>query len=189
MIEQTDDPKSDLWRWNLLLTAQEGSARDLKRLVKRYGVFRWSGFRNVLLGQVADAQEFLRELAVHLEEKPFAGSWLGRALPILTTFAVHPEGLALEVQSHLADLVGELQNKSFHVRVERRGHKGQLHSHDLEIQLGTYLWEELERRGAHPIVSFRDPDTVIAIEIVGATAGIALISRALRTAFPFVKVD
>jgi len=75
------------------------------------------------------------------------------------------------------------------VRVERRGHKGELHTHELERRLGDYLWEQLQERGEQPAVSFKDPDIVIAVEITGPTAGIAVIPRQLRRDFTFVKID
>ena len=119
----------------------------------------------------------------------FAQNWLGKALPITTTFPVRPETFVQDVESRLTALVNELGGKSFHVRVERRGHKGELHTHELEQRFGAYLWQQLEAHHARPAVSFGDPDVVIAIEIAGPTAGIAVISRQLRHAFPFVKID
>jgi tRNA(Ser,Leu) C12 N-acetylase TAN1 len=184
--EQSNDDRT---AWNVLVTSQEGTARELRRLIKQYGNFRWSGFRNVLLGQVPDPLAFLRALLADLEQKPFAQNWLGKALPITTTFPVRPETFVQDVESRLAALVDEVGGKSFHVRVERRGHKGELHTHELEQRFGAYLWQQLEAHHAQPAVSFRDPDVVIAIEIAGPTAGIAVISRQLRDAFPFVKID
>jgi tRNA(Ser,Leu) C12 N-acetylase TAN1 len=189
MAESTGQQGSTAWEWNLLVTAQEGAASELKRLVKRHGVFRSSGFRNVLLGRAEDAHRFLRDLALELERKPFVNAWLGRVLPIQVSWGVRPEGFVADAESRLESLVDGLEGKSFHVRVERRGHKGQLHTVDLERHLGTYLWEQLHRRRSQPVVSFKDPDIIVAIEIVGETAGIAVVSRELRTTFPFVKVD
>ncbi len=176
-------------KWNVLVTAQEGSARDLKRLVKRHGVFRWSQFRNVLLGCVADPGGFFQELEAQLEKKPFAVNWLGKALPICITFPVDLETFSDDLERHLSTLVEGLKGKSFYVRVERRGHKGDLRTHELERQMGDYLWEELQRHGGQPVVSFKDPDVVVAIEIVGKTAGIAVVPRRLRQEFRFVKID
>jgi tRNA(Ser,Leu) C12 N-acetylase TAN1 len=189
MTDPDHDGRHTRAEWNLLVTAQEGAARDLKRLLKRHGVFRWSEFRNVLLGQVTDSQEFLRVLSDDLGKKPFVCSWLGKVLPIDISFQLHPATLVEDIQSRLPALIAGIRGKSFHVRVERRGHKGEVRTHDLERQLGDYLWEELERSAAHPTVSFKDPDVIIAVEIVGQTAGIAVVPRKLRQEFPFVKID
>jgi tRNA(Ser,Leu) C12 N-acetylase TAN1 len=180
--------------WNVLITAQEGAARDLKRLVsatlmRRHGHFWRSDFRNVLLGEVQEPQAFLQALAAELERKPFAAAWLGKALPIVVTFRVQPEGFPEDVESHLAGLLDAIQGKSFHVRVERRGHKGTLRTQDLERRFGEFLWQRLIERHLQPAVTFKDPDIVVAVEIAGRSAGIALISRELRQNFPFVKID
>lgn len=189
MTEPEDEQENGGAEWNVLVTAQEGSARDLKRFVKQHGVFRWSQFRNVLLGRVVDPEGFFRTLDAQLEKKPFALNWLGKALPICITFPVHLETFIDDLEGHLSSLVEGLKGKSFHVRVERRGHKGDLRTHDLERQIGDYLWEELQRQGGQPVVSFKDPDVVVAIEIVGKTAGIAVVPRRLRQEFLFVKID
>jgi tRNA(Ser,Leu) C12 N-acetylase TAN1 len=189
MTEPEEGRETDGAEWNVLVTAQEGSARDLKRLINQHGAFRWSRFRNVLLGRVVDAEEFFRALAAQLEKKPFAVSWLGKALPICVTFPVHPESFIDDLAQRLSSLVEGLKGKSFHVRVERRGHKGDLRTHEIERQMGDYLWEELQRQGGQPVVSFKDPDVVVAVEIVGATAGVAVVARRLWQEFPFVKID
>jgi tRNA(Ser,Leu) C12 N-acetylase TAN1 len=175
--------------WNVLVTAQEGATRDLRRLVNRHGRFRSCGFRNVLLGHVADPHQFLHSLEAELVQKPFANGWLGKALPMAATFAVRPESFLADLEAAVAATVDGLKGKSFHVRVERRGHKGALHTQQLERHLGDHLWALLEARGEQPKVSFRDPDIVIAVEIAGPTAGIAVIPRQLRQDFAFVKVN
>ncbi len=175
--------------WNVLVTAQEGSARDLKRLVKNYGVFRWSNFRNVLLGWVPEPGVFFSALAEVLEREPFVHNWLGKVVPIAITLPVCVDSFAQDVEKQLSGLLEQLGGKSFYVRVERRGHKGQLHTHELEQQLGNYLWDQLQRRDHHPTVSFKDPDVVIIVEIAGQMAGIGVIPRQLREEFSFIKLD
>ena len=85
--------------------------------------------------------------------------------------------------------VDRLVGRRFHVRVERRGHKGVIDSHRCEEALGAFLWAALEARGARSVVEFHDPDVVVAVELVGDTAGLALVTRELRTRFPFLKID
>ncbi len=43
-------------------------------------------------------------------------------------------------------------------------------------------------RGRAPRVEFRDPDAVLVVETVGDAAGLGVITRALRSEFPFVKI-
>jgi RNA polymerase-binding protein DksA len=176
-------------QWNVLITAQEGRGRDLKRLLKRHGRFVASGFRNVFLGHVDDQEQFFGQLAFDLERKPFAQSWIGKALPIHTTFAVRPQVFANDVETRLRQIAARLEGRTFHVRVERRGHKGTLNTRDLELRFGEFLWNRIVAQGCRPSISFTDPDTVVAIEIAGTTAGIALIERQQRLRFAFVKID
>jgi len=175
--------------WNLLVTAQEGAARDLKRFIRRQATFRSGGFRNVFLGWHPDPLQFLRGLADSLEAKAFANRWLGKAVPMQHSFPVIATTFNDDLRAHVAGMVEGLRDRSFHVRVQRRGHKGEMQTQELERRLGDFLWERLEGLGSRPVVSFRDPDVILALEIVGSTAGIGLISRQLRNDFAFVKVD
>lgn len=175
--------------WNVLATAQEGAARDLKRLLKRFGKFRASGFRNVLIGEIADFPEFCGALAVEIERRPYARAWLGKVRPVQQTLPVDVANFATDVEAALAQMVDAIGSRTFHVRVERRGHKGILSTRDLELRFGDYLWGVLEERGFQPSVNFGDPEVVVAVEIVGDAAGISLIYREFRQAFAFVKLD
>jgi len=38
------------------------------------------------------------------------------------------------------------------------------------------------------VVEFHDPNVVVVVELVGDTAGLAIVTRELRTRFPFVKI-
>jgi len=74
------------------------------------------------------------------------------------------------------------------VYIERRGHAGDIHSQSLKQELGRTLMETLKEGGAESHVDFKDPDAIVAVEIIGDECGIGLITRAMRQRFPFVKV-
>ena len=74
------------------------------------------------------------------------------------------------------------------MRLERRGLRDALHSSDVERTLGAALWRALEAAGHTPRVAFRDADAAIVIETLGDRAGIGIVDRALRSAYPFVRV-
>jgi len=188
MIDDLDGT-TDARPWNVLVTAQEGAGRDLKRLLKRLGTFRSSGFRNVIIGQVAAVPEFCRALVAELDRRPYAQAWLGKVLPVHRTFPVDVGTFAEDAEAALAAVVDLVGARSFHVRVERRGHKGILSTRDLELRFGDYVWGALEAHGICPTVAFDDPEVVVAIEIAGDVAGISLIFRELRIEFPFVKIN
>jgi tRNA(Ser,Leu) C12 N-acetylase TAN1 len=175
--------------WNVVVTSREGTQRWLRRALWRLvGLWR-SGFRNVFVGRVDDPEAFLAAVAELRAARPALDRWLGRIVPVERTFPVDPATFQSRLEEEAAHFVDRLAGRSFHVRVDRRGHKGVIDSHACEQALGTFLWAALEGRGARPVVEFRDPDVVLVVELVGDTAGLALVTREMRTRFPFVKVD
>jgi tRNA(Ser,Leu) C12 N-acetylase TAN1 len=177
--------------WNVVVTARQepGAPRALRdalsRLVRLWG----SGFRNVLVGHVDDPGAFLAAVEQRRLARPTLDRWLGKIIAIERTFAVDPATFQTRLAAEAAPFVDRLVERTFHVRVERRGHKGAIDTHACEQALGAVLWAALEARGAHPVVEFRDPDVVLVVEVVGDTAGLGLVTRELRARFPFVKVD
>jgi tRNA(Ser,Leu) C12 N-acetylase TAN1 len=150
---------------------------------------RRSGFRNVFVGQVDDPETFLAAVAELRLARPALDRWLGKIVAVERTFPLEPATLQTRLQDEAASFVDRLAGRSFHVRVERRGHKGVINTHACEQALGAALWAALEARGTRPVVEFHDPDAVLVVELVGDTAGMGLVTRDLRTRFPFVKID
>lgn len=74
------------------------------------------------------------------------------------------------------------------VRIERRGHAGDIHSQPLEQELDRTLLAHLREQGAAPLIDFKDPDAIVAVELIGNECGGGLITRTMRERFPFVKV-
>ncbi len=176
-------------QWNVLVTAQEGFGGDLRRALRPFGHFWWSRYRNVVLGRVEALDPFLASLTQMLEEKPSRQAWLGRVLPIDATFPVTHDDFLAEAERQIEPRLDEIVPDSFHVRVERRGHRGALRTDQLEREIGDFVVAALRQRGRAPRVRFDDAGTVIALEIVGATAGLALIGRELRRRYSVIKID
>jgi tRNA(Ser,Leu) C12 N-acetylase TAN1 len=175
--------------WNLVVTAREGMGRRLRGRLAPLVDVRRSGFRNVLVGYAPDAQTLLDAVADLRAARPGIDACLGKVVPLERTFPVRPETFQADLEREAAPFVDRLVGRSFHVRVERRGHKGVLDSHACEQALGAFLCSALETRGGRPVVEFADPDAVLVVEIIGDTAGLALVTREVRRRFPFVKVD
>jgi tRNA(Ser,Leu) C12 N-acetylase TAN1 len=74
------------------------------------------------------------------------------------------------------------------VRIKRRGHAGDIHSQPLEQELGRTLLAHLREQSAAPLIDFKDPDAIVAVELIGGECGVGLITRTMRERFPFVKV-
>lgn len=174
--------------WNLLVTSMEHHQRDVRRALRPVVRLRSSAFRNVFVARVDDSVAVLAAVDALAARRPALEVWLGRTLPIARTFAVDAERFAAQVEEALASLLGEIAGRSFHVRVERRGHKGRVDSHVTEQVVGRWILETLEARGTSARVTFEDADVVIAVEMVGDVAGIAILPRALREAHRFVRI-
>src|SRR5512139_410802 len=199
MPEKWDDPR-DLMRdeevpasapleWNVIVTSRELHQRRLRRALFPLVRLRPCGFRNVLVGQVESTDALLLAIAERIALRPEVQDWLGKVMPIERSFAIDAGRFDQQLREEAGPLVDRLVGRTYHVRVERRGHKGTINSHACERALGDFLFAALEARGAQPVVAFRDPDVVMAVEAVGNRAGIGLVTRELRERFPFVRID
>ena len=174
--------------FDVLATSLEGRRDALLVALRRLGRFRPGGYRNVVVGSVDDRAAFLDRVAEALARDPLLPTALARLLPIDRTlrFTLDTalDDLAAAAEPLVADLVGE----AFFVRVERRGLKGRLHTPTLERDLADRVWRMIEARGQPPRVDFADPDGVLVVETLGDQAGLALLPRALRERYPFIRV-
>lgn len=175
--------------WNVLVTACEGELRPVRRALTPLARLRASGFRNVLTGRVDDLTAFLNGVADLRERRILHEHQLGRVLPIERTFRVAPADFDAQLRTETAFLLPRIANRRFHVRVERRGHKGIIDTAASEQALGEHLYDQLKARGELAAVDFRDPDVVVVVELIGDVGGIGLITRELHQQFPFVKID
>jgi tRNA(Ser,Leu) C12 N-acetylase TAN1 len=173
----------------VVVTSREGVRRRLRRALSGVVRLERSGFRGVFVARVDDAQALLRVVDELRAARPALDQWLGKIVPVERTFAVDPATFQARLQEEAAHFVDRLAGRSFHARIVRRGHKGAIHSHACEQALGAFLWDALARRGARPVIVFDDPDAVLVVEMVGDTAGMAVVTREQRMRFPFVRID
>jgi len=175
--------------WNLVVTSQHGFHRRLRRALAPLVRLRRTVFRNVFVGWAEDPTALFEAVASLLEHRPHVARWLGKMLPVGRTFVVDPDAFDVQVRREAEPLLDALAGGTFHVRVERRGHKGVINTQASERALGEHVYETLRARGAQPVVRFRDPDAVLAVEVLGEVGGIGVVTREVRTRFPFVKID
>jgi tRNA(Ser,Leu) C12 N-acetylase TAN1 len=174
--------------WNLVVTAHGGRRHDLVYALRPIVRLRRAGYSEVLVGRADDVDRCLDGIRARADADPnFAAEVLARVVPVARTF---PLGADVEGQLRVetATFLDALVGRTFHVRVERRGHKQVVQSDRMERALGTALVEELKRRGATPRVTFADPDLIVAVELIGDTGGVGLVSRELRARYPFVRL-
>ncbi len=174
--------------WNVLATALEGQRDALLMGLRGLGRFRPGGYRNVVVGTVEDRAAFLDQVRTALATDPVLPTALARIVPIDITLRFEPDGPVDPLIAAAEPLLPRLAEGAFFVRVNRRGLKGRLHSPTVEREIGDHVWRALEARGHVPRVEFSDPDAILVIETLGDQAGLAVVPRALRQAYPFVRV-
>jgi tRNA(Ser,Leu) C12 N-acetylase TAN1 len=157
--------------WNVIVTARTGYRRKLRRGLGPLLRLRRSAYPNVLTGLHEDPQAFLDSLDKLLTEKPYLATPISRFMTVERAFPVDPPGFAEQLEVEIEPFLERLANKTFHVRLERRGHKGRIHSKDCEISLGGHIYERFVSQGLRPSVKFADPDIVVVVEIIDDPAG------------------
>lgn len=183
--------------WNLVVTAFRHEARHAKSQLKELaGVeLRPTQFRDVLVGQAGDSRKLFEALgAVGGKAVPGAPVFVpafSRLVPLEeSSFPFKPDSLMEELMPRIEKYASSIpQGASYAVRVERRGFKGVLSSHDMEKTLAEAIWRALEKAGKKPKVDLGDPDCTVVVEIVGSECGVGLITKELRRSFKFVRPD
>ena len=142
----------------------------------------------MLVGRVPDPDTVLDRVRDALASDLLLPTALARLVTVERTVRFDASDAAAALTAAAESFLDRLAGGSFYVRLERRGLKGRLHSPTLERDIGTHLWRALEARGDHPRVDFADPDAVVLIETLGEEGGLAIVTRAMRHAYPFVRV-
>jgi adenylyl- and sulfurtransferase ThiI len=87
------------------------------------------------------------------------------------------------------DFLPKLADKSFHVRMHRRGFRRQLSAHEEERRLGAVLFEALAAAGTPATVEFASSDAIVVIETVGDRAGVSFITHEDMQHCPLLRFD
>lgn len=173
--------------WNALATAKEWRQRQLLALLKPLGTFHRTRFLGVLVGQVASPEALFEELRRKEVERPGALDPLARLVPIDQTFDFTLATFSERLKEAILPYAERIGSGSFYLRIERRGHAGEINSHEQETRLGEVLYETLAARGRTPRVDFKDPDIIIIAETLDDQCGVGAITRLTRTRFAFVR--
>jgi tRNA(Ser,Leu) C12 N-acetylase TAN1 len=176
--------------WNVVVSVHEDGYRDAVRLLQQFGRVNPTDYYNILVMKVPDTSVFLDRLAALVDEAPGILNDISRVVPSEEGFDFES---AQEFESKARDVAlswaPELAQKTFHVRMHRRGFKGRLSSPDEERFLDEVLLAALERAGVPGRISFEAPDAIIAIETVGQRAGMSFWRRADLERYPFLRLD
>ncbi len=174
--------------WNILATAQHRQERYLFRFLSNLGEFRHSGYRDVILGHVADVHAFLDALEAIRRETPGKLRSLGQIVPIERNFQFEVADFMDKAKEAVSPFINQLENTRFFVRVVRRGHKGEISSLEAEKELDAYILKSLERDRKQATVNIEEFDKMVIIETVENLAGAGLITREMKGKYSFIKI-
>ncbi len=174
--------------WNILATAFRGRGKDALRLLILHGDFKGSGFKDVLQGHVEDVNLFLEKLELMRKENPNWMTSLSQILPLERTFSFNLTDFMDKLKEAILLYVEKVEGKKFYVRAKRRGHKGEMSSLEIEKEISSFIFEELQKTGKLAQVSFSDPDVVIIVETIANRAALAFITRELREKYPLIRI-
>ncbi len=173
-----------LENWNVLVIAGRNTEAELLKELEEDGEFERSGFKDVLVGRVVDIVEFLEDA----ENRKY--THLNRVIPIDDAFFVSPENVIEILKRRIERYIDEIEpGDTFGFRVERRGMKEEISSHAVEREVGGYFYDLVEKiNGRKPKVNLKNPDKLIAIEIVGNRCGIGFITKEMREKYSVIRV-
>ncbi len=164
-----------------MAVAREGSTGKAMAALRQFGEFRTSGYPRVVVGMLESAGDFLETLR---REDSGGGSsltaFLGRVLPVEDTLPFERDDVTETLCDAFEEMGPRLAGRSFFVRARLRGLKGRLEHPAVERALGTFLYERAEACGDPATVAFKDPDIVVAVEVVGGRVGYAFLDRDSR---------
>jgi tRNA(Ser,Leu) C12 N-acetylase TAN1 len=176
--------------WNIVITIQEHFFQQAWQCLKQFGVLAKTDFYNVLVMQTKDTQQTLQQLQEKLTADADLQTAISRVMPVTYGFTFQTaEQFENKARAIVETLLPEVANKTFHVRLHRRGFKGRLSTIEEEKFLDTYILDQLEQSGSPCKINFDDPDVIIAVETVAQQAGISLWSREDLQRYPILKLD
>lgn len=176
--------------WTVVATTRGHCYGRARQLLAQFGrVFR-TEYVNVLLLVPDDPEGFLERFAAMVENVPSVMDVLSRVMPTARQFTFdEPADFGARALDVVLGWAPRLHGKTFHVRIHRRGLKGQLSSQQKERLLNEALLARLADDGAPGRIEFDDPDAVIDIETVDNRAGLSLWTREDLKRYPFLKLD
>jgi tRNA(Ser,Leu) C12 N-acetylase TAN1 len=179
-----------MYDWNIVVTVREGGFSRAFRLLETMGKVGRTEFFNVLVMEAEDVRQAIDRLHEKLVENPDLHDCLASFVPVPHVFNFQSPGMFEEKAREIVSAwAPDLANKSFHVRMRRRGFKGRMSSMDEERFLDEYLLDALEKAGTPGRIVFDDPDCIIAVETIGTRAGMSLWSRGDLRRYPLLKLD
>lgn len=174
--------------WNVIITVRRDFDRAI-RFLRKLGTVEPTGLYNVLVMRAPDVPALLDQVDELAAREPIFDV-ISHIVPVTHKVGFTTADELVRRASEIAlAWAPELAGKTMHVRMRRRGHKGEFHSQDIERSIGDAVFDELERLGTSCRFALFDPEAVIAIESVRDDAGLALWTRADLERHPWLRAS
>ena len=176
--------------WNTVVTVRERGFDKAFDLLGEFGPVGKTGYFNVLVMRLADIPWVLETLRDRVTEEAERYEFLSRLVPLTHVFDfTTPHDFEARAREAVLTWRPNVADKTFHVRMHRRGFKGKLSSMEEERFLDETVLEAMREAGSTARLSFEDPDVIIAVETVGERGGLSIWRREELKNYPFLHLD
>jgi tRNA(Ser,Leu) C12 N-acetylase TAN1 len=164
--------------WNILISTYQGGYQRACRALRKLGSVESTPYHNVIAMAATDPMALLESIERRTDEVPALYDAISRVAPAKAGFRFGSvDEFKEKAEAIVRGWAPALAERSFHVRLRRRGAHHEIHAHDVERHLDEALLDALAQAGSSGKISFSDPDAVIAIDTVDDCAGLALWTR------------
>ncbi len=174
--------------WNVVATCRRNGERGALKELKYFGAFHPMGFRDVLVGFVEERALFFEDLRKTLDTRDPIWRYVVRFVPIDETFAFTLETFRERLSEKIAEIASRVPHGPFYVRIERRGHKGEIPTPEVEREMGGVVIAAHERAGGVSRVDFESYRSVVVVETFGDAGGVGVVLRGDMDTYPFIRI-
>ncbi|HEY7528441.1 MAG TPA: THUMP domain-containing protein [Candidatus Deferrimicrobiaceae bacterium] len=174
--------------WNVVLTCRRNGEKGALKQLKYFGHFVPTGFRDVLRGFVTERPLFFEELLRCREMRDPLWRYVSRLVPIDVNFTFTLETFRERLGEVIETLAQRVPPGPFYVRIERRGHKGEIPTPEVEREMDGRIIAAHERLGQASHVDFEAFRTAVAVETFHDLGGAGVVPREEMGKYPFLKV-
>jgi tRNA(Ser,Leu) C12 N-acetylase TAN1 len=161
--------------WNAIVTIYQQGFRRAIRALQKIGTTERTPYYNVLAMRVDDPIAALEAVERLTEEQPALYDAIARVAPAQFTFNFQSlEEFTDRAKHFLLGVLPKLADRSFPVRLHRRGSKLDLRTQEAERLLDDFIVAETVKSGTPAWITFSEPDAVIVIDTIDDRAGIAI---------------
>jgi tRNA(Ser,Leu) C12 N-acetylase TAN1 len=174
--------------WNVVITCRRSGEQGALKQLKYFGHFFPTGFRDVLRGFVSERPLFFDELLKCRGTRDPVWRYVSRIVPIDVNFSFTLETFRERLGEVVDNLAPRIPPGPFYVRIERRGHKGEIPTPEVEREMDGRIIAAHELLGQASHVDFGVFRAVVAVETFRDLGGAGVITREETEKYDFLKV-